>query len=180
MGNRTGEGAAYGNLGSVYHSQGDISKAIEYLTQRLTIAKEEGRAYANLGACHMRVGEYVKAVACHKAEHSIGTELGLARMQAQTALHMGVNLRLRVQADRQGLLLAPPKLRDQIVTRRHQCDAVWMIKCVKRQIGSTLLSMVVFNLHDCSWRTSPGREYEAGQEDALAHLKVQLSCAIGT
>ena len=42
-------------LGNAYQSQGDFSKAIEYHTQHLAIAKEvgdragEGRAYANLG-----------------------------------------------------------------------------------------------------------------------------------
>jgi hypothetical protein len=51
-------GQAYGNLGCAYESQGDFSKAIEYHTQHLAIAKEvgdragEGTAYGNLGTCH--------------------------------------------------------------------------------------------------------------------------------
>ena len=55
IGDRAGEGRAYGNLGNAYHSLGDYQKAIEYHEKHLKIAKEigdragEGRAYGNLG-----------------------------------------------------------------------------------------------------------------------------------
>ena len=55
MGDRAGEGRAYGNLGIAYESQGDFSQAIKYHVQHLAIAKEvgdragKGGAYANLG-----------------------------------------------------------------------------------------------------------------------------------
>jgi hypothetical protein len=55
VGDRAGEGRAYGNLGNAYDSQGDYAKAVEYHAQSLAIAKEvgdqagEGRAYGNLG-----------------------------------------------------------------------------------------------------------------------------------
>jgi tetratricopeptide (TPR) repeat protein len=55
VGERSGEGRAYGNLGIAYQSQGDFNKAIEYHTQHLAIAKEvggragEGRAYRESG-----------------------------------------------------------------------------------------------------------------------------------
>ena len=42
MGDRAGEGRAYGNLGNAYKSLGGYEKAIEYHTQDLTIAKEVG------------------------------------------------------------------------------------------------------------------------------------------
>ena len=42
VGDRAGEGGAYGNLGNAYGSQGDFAKAIEYHTQCLEIAKEVG------------------------------------------------------------------------------------------------------------------------------------------
>ena len=54
MGDRAGEGRAYANLGIAYWSLKDYSKAVDYHTQRLAIAKEvgdrsgEGRAYENL------------------------------------------------------------------------------------------------------------------------------------
>ena len=55
IGDRAGEGQAYGNLGNAYQSLGDYQKAIEYHEKDLKIAKEigdragEGRAYGNLG-----------------------------------------------------------------------------------------------------------------------------------
>ena len=63
MGDRAGEGRAYANLGIAHDSLGDFSKAIEYHTQDLEIAKEvgdragEGRVYKNLGTCHMHLNE---------------------------------------------------------------------------------------------------------------------------
>ena len=42
VGNRAGEGGAYGNLGSAYEKQGDISKSIKYHAQCLAISKEVG------------------------------------------------------------------------------------------------------------------------------------------
>ena len=59
MGDRAGKGRAYGNLGIAYFSRGDYSKAIEYYTQDLEIAKEvddragEGRAYGNLASVYL-------------------------------------------------------------------------------------------------------------------------------
>ncbi len=55
VGDRAGEGKAYGNLGNTNQSLGDFAKAIEYHTQCLAITKEvgnlagEGKAYASLG-----------------------------------------------------------------------------------------------------------------------------------
>ena len=55
VGDRAGEGTAYGNLGNAYRSLGKFQEAIEYLNQCLSIAKEvgdragEGTAYGNLG-----------------------------------------------------------------------------------------------------------------------------------
>ena len=55
MGDRAGEGRAFGNLGNVYHSLGDFQKAMEYYERLLKISKEvgdragEGRAYVSLG-----------------------------------------------------------------------------------------------------------------------------------
>ena len=51
---RTGEGAAYGNLGTAYQSLGDYEKAIEKHEKRLKIAvkigdqTKERRAYGSL------------------------------------------------------------------------------------------------------------------------------------
>ena len=53
LGDRAGEGRAYGNLGNAFGGLGNFKKAIEYHNQDLTIAKElgdragEGRAYGS-------------------------------------------------------------------------------------------------------------------------------------
>ena len=57
IGDRSGEGAGYGNLGCCYRSLGDYQKAIEYHEKGLKIAQEigdrcgEGAGYGNLGCC---------------------------------------------------------------------------------------------------------------------------------
>ena len=62
MGDRAGEGRAYANLGIAFFSLGYVSKAIEYHTEHLAIAKEvgnragEGGAYGNLGNAHQSLG----------------------------------------------------------------------------------------------------------------------------
>jgi len=71
VGDRAGEGKAYGNLGNACESQGDFSQAIEYHTQRLAIAKEvgdragEGKAYGNLFIVYLSQGDFSKAIAYH-------------------------------------------------------------------------------------------------------------------
>jgi len=108
VGDRTGEGRAYGNLGNAYQSQGDFSKAIEYHTMDLAIAKEvgdlagEGRANGKLGTCHMHLNEYVKAVAYFEAQPAMATSLKLAHVQSEAAFNMGVALTLRVRSAVQG------------------------------------------------------------------------------
>ena len=42
IGDKAGEGGAYGNLGNAYRSLGDFKQAIKYHNQRLSIAKEIG------------------------------------------------------------------------------------------------------------------------------------------
>ena len=62
MGDRAGEGTAYGNLGNAHQSMGDFSQAIEYHRQDLAIAREvgdragKGKAYGNLGNAHYSLG----------------------------------------------------------------------------------------------------------------------------
>jgi tetratricopeptide (TPR) repeat protein len=105
VGDRAGEGKAYGNLGNAYQSQGGYAKAIEYHTQHLAIAKEvgdragEGRAYGSLGNAYQSQGDYAKAIECHTQRLAIAKESGqLAR----------------------ALLLTWTKLLDRQVSRRHR------------------------------------------------------------
>jgi tetratricopeptide (TPR) repeat protein len=82
MGDRAGEGTAYGNLGIAYRSQGDFSKAIEYQTQHLAIAKEvgdragEGAAYGNLGNTCQSQGDVSKAIEYQTQCLAIAKEVG--------------------------------------------------------------------------------------------------------
>jgi hypothetical protein len=82
VGDRAGEGVAYANLGCAYGSQGDFSKAIEYRTQHLAIAKEvgdragEGKAYGNLGSAYDLQGDYSKAIKHHTQHLAIAKEVG--------------------------------------------------------------------------------------------------------
>ena len=82
IGDRDGEGAAYGNLGNSYQSLGDYQKAIEYHEKRLKIAKEigdlvgEGRAYGNLGNSYQLLGGYQIAIEYHEKDLNIANEIG--------------------------------------------------------------------------------------------------------
>ena len=63
IGDRSGEGASYGNLGRTYHSLGDYRKANKYHKKPLKIAQEigdrsrEGTAYGNFGSTNHSLGE---------------------------------------------------------------------------------------------------------------------------
>ena len=72
MGDRVGEGLAYGNLGYAYDNLGEWQKAIEYHERHLKISKEvgdragEGEAYFNLGNAFHNLRELEKAVHYYK------------------------------------------------------------------------------------------------------------------
>jgi tetratricopeptide (TPR) repeat protein len=82
VGDRAGEGGAYGNLGNAYRSQGDVTKAIEYHTQHLAIAKEvgdragEGITYGNIGCAYRSQGDFGKAIEYHTQDLAIAKEVG--------------------------------------------------------------------------------------------------------
>ncbi len=82
IGNRAGEGAAYGNLGNAYQSLGNFEEAIDYHKKHLAIAKElgqrdgEGAAYGNLGNAYQSLGYFRRAVECHRIRLNIAEELG--------------------------------------------------------------------------------------------------------
>ena len=82
IGDRGGEGRAYGNLGNAYDSLGAYRKAIEYHEKDLKIAIEicdwggEGRAYGNLGNAYWSLGDYRKAIEYHEKDLKIAMEIG--------------------------------------------------------------------------------------------------------
>ena len=82
MGDRAGEGRAYGNLGNAFHGLGDFKQAIKYHEQHLCIAKEvgdragEGRAYGNLGNAFHGLGDFKQAIKYHEQDLCIAKEVG--------------------------------------------------------------------------------------------------------
>ena len=67
IGDKKGEAADYGNLGTVFQSLGEYVKAEEYLQKALVISKEigdkkgEASSYGKLGTVFQSLGAYVKA-----------------------------------------------------------------------------------------------------------------------
>ena len=82
IGDRAGEGGAFGSLGIVYQSLGDYQKAIKYFEKDLKIAKElgrragEGRTYGNLGVSYDLTADYRKAIEYHEKYLKIAKEIG--------------------------------------------------------------------------------------------------------
>ena len=82
IGDRSGEGGAYGNIGSTYGSLGYYRKAVENLEKLLKIAQEsgdrsgEGAAYGNLGSAYHSLGDYQKAIEYYKKGLKIAEEIG--------------------------------------------------------------------------------------------------------
>ena len=82
IGDRAGEGAAYGNLGAAFQSLGKDQNALEYHEKSLKIAKEigdqaaEGRAYGNLGVAYNSLGDYRKAIDYLNKSLKIANEIG--------------------------------------------------------------------------------------------------------
>ncbi|XP_066024753.1 tetratricopeptide repeat protein 28-like isoform X2 [Pocillopora verrucosa] len=82
VGDKHGEGGAYGNLGNTSRRLGDFKKAIEYHNLHLKIAKEvgdkhgEGGAYGNLGNAYHRLGDFKKAIENHNLHLKIAKEVG--------------------------------------------------------------------------------------------------------
>ncbi|CAH3152742.1 unnamed protein product, partial [Pocillopora meandrina] len=82
VGDKHGEGNAYGSLGNAYHRLGDFKKAIEYHNLYLKTAKEvgdkhgEGGAYGNLGNAYRRLGDFKKGIEYHNLHLKIAKEVG--------------------------------------------------------------------------------------------------------
>ncbi|XP_074608622.1 tetratricopeptide repeat protein 28-like [Acropora palmata] len=82
VGDRVGEGSAYGNLGNAYQSLGDFRKAIEHHEKHLEIAKEVGHrvgernAYGHLGNAYWSLGDFRKAIKYHEKRLEIAIEVG--------------------------------------------------------------------------------------------------------
>ncbi|XP_078360938.1 tetratricopeptide repeat protein 28-like [Oculina patagonica] len=82
VGDKAGEGRAYGNLGIAFKSLGDFRKAIDYYELHFKIAKEvgdkagKGSAYGNLGNAFLSLGDFRKAIDYYELHLKIAKEVG--------------------------------------------------------------------------------------------------------
>ena len=82
VGDISGEGTAYCNLGCAYYSLGDFKTAIEYHDRNLKIAKDvgdisgEGTAYCNLGCAYYSLGDFKTAIDYHERHLKIAKDVG--------------------------------------------------------------------------------------------------------
>jgi tetratricopeptide (TPR) repeat protein len=81
IGDRRGEGASLGNLGSAYSDLGQVEKAIEYYEQALVISREtgdrrgEGAHLGNLGSAYTDLGQVEKAIEYFNRALTIGNQI---------------------------------------------------------------------------------------------------------
>ena len=95
IGDRKGEAAQYGNLGTVFQSLGNYTKALEYykkaLVIRMEIGDRKGEAvdYGNLGTVFQSLGNYYKAQEYYKKALSIRLEIGHRKGEAADYGNLG-------------------------------------------------------------------------------------------
>ena len=83
IGDRRGEGAKLGNLGSAYLNLGQYPKAIEYYEGALLISHEigdrrgEGSRLGNLGSAYLNLGQTAKAIEYYEGAKAIFTDLAV-------------------------------------------------------------------------------------------------------
>ena len=76
------QGVALGNLGNAYRNLGEVTRAIEYYQQWLTIAREiddrrgEGNALGNLGNAYADQGEVTRAIEYYQQYLTIARAIG--------------------------------------------------------------------------------------------------------
>ena len=95
IGDRVGEAADYGSLGTVFHSLGQYDKAKEYHQKALVIRTEIGDRkgvaadYGNLGTVFHSLGQYDKAKEYQQKALNIRTEIGDKRGEAAVLANLG-------------------------------------------------------------------------------------------
>ena len=82
VGDKAGEGMAYGNLSSAYQSLGDFKTAIDCHKRHLKILKEmgdktkEGMVYGKLGMAYRNLGDIKTAIDCHERHLKMAKKVG--------------------------------------------------------------------------------------------------------
>jgi len=106
IGDRAGEGGAYGNLGNAYTSMCDFRKAIEYHKKHLKIAIEiggragEGKAYGNLGNAYTSLCDFRKAIEYHEKHLKIAKEIDHLAGEGAAYGNLGIAYCLRGDFDK--------------------------------------------------------------------------------
>ena len=81
VGDRAGEGSAYGNLGIAHYGLGEFKEALNYYERALKIAKEVGdrageeRSYSYLGIAYYGLGDFKKAIDYHERALKIAKQI---------------------------------------------------------------------------------------------------------
>ena len=95
IGNRQGEGASLGNLGTAYNSLGQYHRAIKFLKQSLEISREigdrpaEANSLGNLGIGYYSLGQYHKAIKFYQQYLEISREIGDRQGEANSLGNLG-------------------------------------------------------------------------------------------
>ena len=95
IGDRRGEGADLGNLGSAYPNLGQVEQAIEYYEQALVIAREigdrrgEGADLGNLGTAYAALGQVGQAIEYYEQALVIAREIGDRRGEGADLGNLG-------------------------------------------------------------------------------------------
>ena len=93
---KEGIAAAYGNLGNVHFTRGDIDKAEEMYGKSLELAREMGNKeimanqYGNLGVVHAKRGDLVKAEKMYGKSLELAKEVGNKEIMANQYGNLGV------------------------------------------------------------------------------------------
>lgn len=96
VGDRWGECAALGNLGSAHIVLGEIAEAIGYYSQALAMARNggdrrsESASLGSLGLAHAALGEFAEAIKWHEQALVISRELGDRRSEGLDLGNLGV------------------------------------------------------------------------------------------
>jgi tetratricopeptide (TPR) repeat protein/transcriptional regulator with XRE-family HTH domain len=96
IGDRRGESAALGNLGTAWAVLGDTRKAIEFQDLSLLISREigdlygEGQALGNLGLAWARLGDARKAIEFYEQSLVIAREIGDRRNEGAVLGNLGL------------------------------------------------------------------------------------------
>ena len=141
IGDRKGEAADYGNLGTVFKSIGNYAQAQEYhekaLAIRLEIGDRKGEAadYGNLGTVFQSLGYYNKAQEYYQKALSIRLEIGDKKGEARDYGNIGTLFSLLGEYDKaQEYLEKAPRIQKKL------CDRSGEARCYGN-LGASFLSL---------------------------------------